>query len=67
MTGCLSKCDKYEYDVQPMTDIVMTDSPAGSFLSNTIELRFIFTNGRHELKEQVTHDMRHDKTFLSSD
>ena len=56
MTGCLSKCDKYEYDVQPMTDIVTTDSPAGSHLDNTIELRFIFTNGRHELKEQVTHE-----------
>ena len=22
MTGCLSKCDRYEYDIKPITDLV---------------------------------------------
>ena len=56
LTGCLSNCDKYEYDVQPLTDIVTTVSDGKSAFANTIELGFMFTNGRHELKEQVKPD-----------
>ena len=53
LTGCLSNCDKYEYDVQPMTDMVTTVSEGKTFFANTVELGFVFANGRHELKEQV--------------
>ena len=53
LTGCLSTCDKYEYEVQPMTDIVTTVDQGHDPFANTMELKFVFTNGRHELKEQV--------------
>ena len=56
LTGCLSNCDKYEYEVQPMTDIVTTIDEGHSYYANTIELGLVFTNGRHELKEQVKPD-----------
>ena len=62
LTGCLSNCDKYEYHVQPMTDIVTTTQEGESSFANTIELAFVFTNGRHELKEQV----RYKQQFSSN-
>ena len=56
LTGCLSNCDKFEYEVQPMTDIVTTVTEGDFGLANTIDLGFVFTDGRHELKEQVGKD-----------
>ena len=61
LTGCLSNCDKYEYDVKPMTDIVTTVYDTESIHANTMDLGFVFTNGRHELKEQV---IPHDNLFF---
>ena len=55
LTGCLSTCDKYEYSVQPMTDI--TDRTSFDFETETelnhLTLKFYFMSGRHEVKEQV--------------
>ena len=56
LTGCLSNCDKYEYELQPMTDIVTTVTEGNFGLANTIDLGIVFTDGRHELKEQVRED-----------
>ena len=53
LTGCLSNCDKFEYDVTPMTDIVTTVTEGNFGWANTIDLGFVFKDGRHELKEQV--------------
>ena len=55
LTGCLSTCDKYEYFVEPMTDL--TDRSTYDYESETeinrLTLKFYFTSGRHEVKEQV--------------
>ena len=55
ITGCLSNCNKYHYDAQPMTDIevIKTDYGNKQPPNNTLELSFVFTNGHHEVKEEV--------------
>ena len=65
LTGCLSSCDKYEYAVQPLTnlrsryimkkEISVTDvgSITGCWDCNTLILKFVITTGRVEEKEQV--------------
>ena len=52
LTGCLSTCEKYEYAVQPMTDLTVTEENDHN-KANTVRLQFYFTTGRHELREQV--------------
>ena len=55
LTGCLSNCNKYIYDAQPMgeTDVEIYDQGQYDKLTpNTVNLRFIFTNGHHEVKEE---------------
>ena len=55
ITGCLSNCIKYHYDAQPMTNMEVNEFDYGNEQppSNTIEMSFIFTNGHHEVKEEV--------------
>ena len=50
LTGCLSKCDKYHYVVQPRTELMVRDNktPGPSF-----RLSFRIPNGQNEVKEQV--------------
>ena len=52
MTGCLSTCDKYEFAVQPMTDLTLTKT-TDEKKANTMRLAFYFTSGRHDLREEV--------------
>ena len=54
MTGCLSTCDKYEFDVIPETALTKTKSlRAKKGEPNLLMLTFYFLSGRHEVKEQV--------------
>ena len=57
LTGCLSNCDKYQYEVEPMTDIITLVDEVKTRYANTMELKFVFTDGRHELKEQVKYQI----------
>ena len=54
LTGCLSRCDKYHYTAQPRSDMkiyrTLTKPSAG--------IKFIFSNGKNEAKEQV--ESNHD-------
>ena len=52
LTGCLSTCDKYEFAVQPMTDLTLTKTTDEGKV-NTVRLAFYFTSGRHDLREEV--------------
>ena len=52
MTGCLSTCDKFEFAVQPMTDLTLTKTSSEE-KANTVSLSFYFTTGRHDLREEV--------------
>ena len=52
MTGCLSTCDKFEFAVQPMTDLTLTKTTSEE-KANTVRLAFYFTTGRHDLREEV--------------
>ena len=54
MTGCLSTCDKYEFDVIPETALQknrLRSAKKGE--PNSLMLTFYFLSGRHEVKEQV--------------
>lgn len=50
LTGCLSNCNKYDYDIQPLTNLrtFKTDT-----LNNEFFLKFVLTTSRYEQKEQV--------------
>ena len=52
MTGCLSPCNKFEYTVTPISDllVVQTSDPDKA---NTLWIGFYFTTGRHDVREQV--------------
>ena len=56
LTDCLSTCEKFEYAVQPMTDLTITEENDKT-KANTLRLQFYFTTGRHELREQVKYLM----------
>ena len=61
LTGCLSKCDKYHYVVQPRTEVMVRDNkiPGPSF-----RLSFRISNGQNEVKEQVRLGDRRENIFL---
>ena len=53
LTGCLSTCDKYEYDVQPETALQKLDTEtAENGEPNLLRLTFYYLSGRHEVREQ---------------
>ena len=47
MTGCIPTCDRYEYGFHPM---IANQEPAEV---DSLTLQFVFTSGRHELREQA--------------
>ena len=51
LTGCLSTCDKYDYAIQPLTNLQATETDL--FRPTTLRLTFVITTGRVEEKEQV--------------
>ena len=51
LTGCLSTCDKYDYAIQPFTNLQGFENTEST--ENTYTLKFVLPTGRHEQKEQV--------------
>ena len=51
LTGCLSKCDKFNYIAHPRTELQMYRPRIGQ--DSSFEISFVIPNGRNELKEQV--------------
>ena len=54
LTGCLSKCDKYQYTAQPYTNLIEIEDRTPTWV-NTLILEFGFSTGKNELREQVWH------------
>ena len=52
LTGCLSKCDKYEYSARAVNDLQNYPAKDPEDI-NTITMRFIVPSGEYELREQV--------------
>ena len=48
LTGCLSKCEKYEYSMQPLGEMEYT-----SLSKNTLVLALNMPKAEHEIREQV--------------
>ena len=59
LTGCLSNCNKYHYDAEPMTGVIAKEYESGTYEEeyrptfNFLDLQFIFKDGHHEVKEEV--------------
>ena len=54
LTGCLSKCDYYMYDSEPLSRL--TNYPTfEANLNNTMLINLWFPTGRHQVLEQVEH------------
>ena len=50
LTGCLSSCNKYEYTVQPLTNLRTFKS---DIYGNSYKIKFVIPSGRHVEKTQV--------------
>ena len=52
LTGCLSKCNKYEYVAFPWgtTSSMELDDPK---FNQTLDMKIYYTNVEHELRQQV--------------
>ena len=61
LTGCLSKCDKYDYVSHPRTELREKDlnTPGPSF-----QISFRIPNGQNEVKEQVENTSSVNKTAV---
>ena len=51
LTGCLSSCDKFRYNVKEHRSLQQTRV---AWTNNTLDLAFWFLSGEHEVREQVT-------------
>ena len=51
LSGCLSKCDKYSYNVRPRGDLQVTDCKDPT--RNRVEISFGLPSGLHEIREQA--------------
>ena len=63
MTGCLSKCDKYVYDIQSEGAPDKNDDDD----ENTLTIRLTIYSGEYEEREQVhkMNNLRYCKMFMS--
>ena len=52
LTGCLSKCDKFWYTIHSKGPLD-TETCKKYIPNNTLHMTFGFTNGIHEIREQV--------------
>ena len=63
-TGCLSKCDKFEYTVQSITELTKSEPrDKVPWDKNTLRLAFYFTTGKYELKKQVKLSRNSEKIY----
>ena len=56
LTGCLSKCHKYKYNVKPLGGVrkfIDGSSGVGIIPANAIQLMFYYPTTEHEVREQV--------------
>ena len=52
LTGCLSKCDKYEYSARAVNDLQNYPAEVPEYI-NTVSIRLEVPSGEYELREQV--------------
>ena len=50
LTGCLSTCYKFDYDIHPLTNLRAFETTS---LFNSFMLKFVIPTTRYEEKEQV--------------
>ena len=50
LTGCLSACYKFDYDMQPLTNLRAFETAT---LYNSFMLKFVIPTGRYDEMEQV--------------
>ena len=60
LTGCLSKCDKYQYIANPKRDLKEHKEFSKQNKTNgEYKAFFVITNGRNEFREQVLWSLLH--------